>query len=76
MKLLKNNTYVLLYESTDWFYNFTFAPGWENVNFPNIRIFWRVIFLSIYIEYIAVIITNADKDGDYFDKILLNYLVC
>ena len=31
---------------------------------------------SIYIEYIDVIITNADKDGDYFDKILLNYLVC
>ena len=31
---------------------------------------------SINIEYINNIITNADADEKYFDKILLNYLVC
>jgi hypothetical protein len=31
---------------------------------------------TISLEYITNIITNADKDEQYFDTILLNYLVC
>jgi len=31
---------------------------------------------TISVEYITDIITNADNDEQYFDTILLNYLVC
>jgi hypothetical protein len=31
---------------------------------------------SIHIEYITEIVTNADSNDEYFDTILLNYLVC
>jgi hypothetical protein len=32
--------------------------------------------IAISLEYISDIITNADNDDNYFDTILLNYLVC
>jgi hypothetical protein len=31
---------------------------------------------SISKEYIIVLINNADNNEEYFDEILLNYLVC
>jgi hypothetical protein len=31
---------------------------------------------TISFEYISDIITNADNNDEYFDTILLNYLVC
>jgi hypothetical protein len=73
MKLLKEISHYILYMKAQRDFVILMMHQIEKLSIVQI---YQYFEYTISIDYITDIVTNADNDEKYFDKILMDYLVC